>query len=78
MRIEDLQKMFDFDGSGNIAVNNSKHVVTDASDVSYAGGGSLAATNVAAALDELEGLTGGGGGSGLTEAQVRTRAFLRC
>lgn len=47
-----------------------------ASEVEYVPGGALVSTNVQAALDELEGLSGGG--SGLSQAQVLARSFVGC
>lgn len=33
MRVRDLQRMFDFDVNGNVAVNNGKKVVLDYADI---------------------------------------------
>lgn len=50
-----------------------------AADIAFDGSGSsLVASNVEDAVKEVDAKTGGGGGGGLSEAQVRTRAFLRC
>lgn len=60
MKIEDLQAIFDTEGND---LNCTKNVKTDAAYVAYSPPGSLSATNMQDALDELAGVVELGGGS---------------
>lgn len=58
-------------------VNELVDTAKIAANIEFTPTAGLGSSNVQAAIEEVDAKTGGGGG-GLSEAQVRTRAFLRC